>query len=171
MSSPVMSYINNAAYPMDPIQCEQIFSRNSLGFLWSKREQIDPNQRTILDSLYMGRKKGSINGVFTVEYRLPKNGVGKLGFGRCYGTKGSLETLERECRGTICRDFYDDIDVINCHPVLLHQFAQLRYQVELPEVEKYCDNRDEYLKQIHQIKDEAKQAILKVFYNGMNTPY
>lgn len=163
-----MSSPNNVAFPMEPIQCEQVFSRNSLGFLWSKREQLDPVQRSILDSLYMGRKKGSIHGVFKVEYRLPKTGVGKLGFGRCYGTKGSLETLERECRGTICREFYDDIDVVNCHPVLLHQFAQRRYQVELPEVEKYCDHRDDYLQQIHHDKDIAKQAILKVLYNGNN---
>jgi hypothetical protein len=153
---------------MDTIQCEQVFSRNSLGFLWAKRDKLDPGQRSILDSLYMGRKKGTLDGVLKVEYRLPKTGVGKLGFGRCYGTKGSLETLERECRGTMCREFYDDIDVVNCHPVLLHQFAQRIYQAEMPEVEKYCDNREAYLKQIHDSKDEAKQAVLKVFYNGKN---
>jgi hypothetical protein len=116
----------------------------------------------------MGRKKGSIDGSIKVEYKLPKTGVGKLGFGRVYGTKGSLETLERECRGTMCREFYDDIDVSNCHPVLLHQFAQRYYQVELPEVEKYCDNRTEYLNQISENRDDAKQAVIKVFYNGKN---
>ena len=153
---------------MEPITCEQQFSRAALGFLWAKREQLDPGQRTILDALYMGRKKGSIDGSIRVEYRLPKTGVGKLGFGRCYGTKGSLETLERECRGTMCREYYDDVDVVNCHPVLLHQLAQRNYQVEMPEVEKYCDNRPEYLAKISKDKDEAKQAVIKVFYNGKN---
>jgi hypothetical protein len=152
----------------ESITCEQVFSRSALGFLWAKRDQLDPGQRTILDALYMGRKKGSIDGSIKVEYRLPKTGVGKLGFGRAYGTKGSLETLERECRGTMCREFYDDVDVINCHPVLLHQLAQRNYQVELPEVEKYCDNRTEYLKKISDNKEEAKQAVIKVFYNGKN---
>jgi hypothetical protein len=156
------------AFHTDSIQCEQLFSRKSLGFLWSKRDQLDPGQRAILDALYMGRKKGSIDGSIKVEYKLPKTGVGKLGFGRVYGTKGSLETLERECRGTMCREFYDDIDVSNCHPVLLHQFAQRYYQIELPEVEKYCDNRTEYLEQISENRDDAKQAIIKVFYNGKN---
>jgi hypothetical protein len=42
------------------------------------------------------------------------------------------------------------------------------YQVELPEVQKYCDNRTEYLTQIHESREEAKQAIIKVFYNGKN---
>ena len=156
------------ALPMETIVCEQVFSRSSLGFLWAKRDQLDPQQRSILDSLYMGRKKGSIDGVLKVEYRLPKTGVGRLGFGRCYGTKGSMETLERECRGTMCQEFYVDIDIVNCHPVLLCQFAQRKYQVEMPEVEKYCDNRNEYLAAIHEKKEEAKQAILKVFYNGNN---
>lgn len=157
------------ALPMDPIICEQIFSRSSLGFLWAKRDQLDPGQRSILDSLYMGRKKGSIDGVLKVEYRLPKTGVGRLGFGRCYGTKGSMETLERECRGTMCQEFYVDIDIVNCHPVILCQFAQRHYQVEMPEVEKYCDNRTEYLTHVHENKEEAKTAVLKVFYNGNNT--
>jgi len=154
--------------PFEPIHTEQVFSRNALGFLWAKRDKLDPGQRSILDALYMGRKKGSVDGSLKVEYRLPRSGVGKLGFGRCYGSKGSLETLEKECRGTMCREFYDDIDIVNCHPVLLCQFAQHYYQIELPEVEKYCDNRDEYLSKIGENKDEAKQAILKIFYNGKN---
>jgi hypothetical protein len=156
------------AYPMEPITCEQLFSRHVLGFLWAKRDQLDPGQRSILDSLYKNRSKGSIQGMLKIEYRLPKTGVGRLGFGRVYGTKGSMETLERECRGTMCQEFYNDIDVVNCHPVLLCQFAQRQYQVEMPEVEKYCDNRDEYLRTIHENKEEAKQAVLKVFYNGNN---
>jgi len=156
------------AFFMEPVQSEQVFSRTALGFLWAKRDQLDPSQRAILDALYMGRKKGSIDGYLKVEYRLPKTGVGKLGFGRCYGTKGSLETLERECRGTMCHEFYDDVDVVNCHPVLLVQLAHRNYGVDLTEVEKYCDNRNEYLARISSARDEAKQAIIKVFYNGKN---
>ena len=156
------------AFFMDPIICEQRFSRAALGFLWAKRDQLDPGQRTILDALYMGRKKGSIDGSIRVEYRLPKTGVGKLGFGRCYGTKGSLETLERECRGTLCKEFYIDVDIKNCHPVLLYQLAQRKYQVEMPEVEKYCDNRDEYLAKIGDDREAAKKAVITVLYNGKN---
>jgi len=153
---------------METITCQQRFSRAALGFLWAKRDEIDPGQRAILDALYMGRKKGSIDGVIKVEYRLPKTGVGKLGFGRCYGTKGSLETLERECRGTLCRDHYIDIDIKNCHPVLLYQLAQRKYQVEMPEVEKYCDNRDAYLAKISDDREAAKKAIITILYNGKN---
>lgn len=152
----------------EPVIVEQLFSRKALGFLWAKRDKLDPGQTSILDALYLGRKKGIIDGRIRVEYKLPKTSVGKLGFGRCYGTKGSLETLEREIRGTMCREFYDDVDVKNCHPVILYQLAKNNYQVDLPEVKKYCDNRDEFLSKLSTNKDEAKQTIIKVFYNGKN---
>lgn len=152
----------------EPIICEQVFSRKSLGYLWKKRDELDPGQASILDALYKNRKRGTIEGSVRVEYHLPKTGAGKLGYGRMYGTKGSLETLERECRGTLCDDNYYDIDVKNCHPVLAVQFAKRYYNQELPEVQEYCDNRDRYLKLVSENRDEAKQAILKIFYNGRN---
>lgn len=154
---------------MEPIVCEQLFSRKSIGFLWAKRNELDPGQSEIINTIYNGRKKGSIEGIFRVEYRLPKTVIGRLGYGRCYGTKGSFETLERECRGTICRDFYVDIDVVNCHPVILSQLAQNQYHIELPEVNMYCTQRADFLKQIHESKESAKQAIFKILYNGNNT--
>jgi phage/plasmid-associated DNA primase len=155
------------ATELTEISCEQRFSRRSLGYLWSRRQEIDPYQVKLLQVLYLGRKSGSIEGIFPVKYKLKETRAGKLGFGRLYGTKGSLETLERECRGTMCREFYDDIDVVNCHPVILHQLAK-RYGVELTEVKKYCDRRTEYLEKISPSKDIAKQAILMVLYNGKN---
>jgi hypothetical protein len=121
---------------------------------------------TIVKALYDNRKKGSIDGSVKVEYNLSKTCAGKLGYGRLYGTRGSLETLEREIRGTICEEFYHDIDVKNCHPVILVQFAKRYCNTDLPEVAKYCDNRDEYLKRISDNRDEAKQAVIKIMYGG-----
>jgi len=150
------------------IQCEQRFNRASLGFLWSKRGELDPGQMSIIKSLYDNRKKGSISGSHRVEYRLSRTGAGRLGYGRLYGTKGSFETLEREIRGTLCKEFYHDIDVRNAHPVILAQFVKRFYGKSLKEVEMYCDNRDAYLKRISENKDEAKTAVIKVMYNGAN---
>jgi len=157
------------AYPLEhTIKVEQIYNKNSLGFLWAKRDSLDPGQRALLDSLYKGRTKKSLLGVFSTEYTLSSTGAGKLGFGRVYGAKGSMEKLERECRGTLCSEFYYDIDVCNAHPVIAFQFAKYRYNMDLTEVEKYCDNRDEYLKLISDNKDEAKTAIISVLYGGKN---
>jgi len=152
----------------EPIICEQVFSRNALGFLWAKRDELDPGVSSILDALYKNRRKGSVDGSARITYSLPKTGAGKLGFGRMYGSKGGMETLEKECRGTLCEQFYYDIDVKNAHPVILVQFAKRYYNVDMVEVGKYCDNRDAYLAQISDNRDEAKTAIIKIFYNGAN---
>jgi len=148
------------------INCEQVFSRRSLAFVWSKRNEIDAGQMAIIKALYDDRKRGSIKGSVRVEYKLARSQVGKMGYGRLYGTRGSLETLEREIRGTLCEEFYHDIDMKNAHPVILHQFAKMTFNKDLIEVEKYCDNRDDFLKKISENRDEAKTAFLKVMYGG-----
>jgi hypothetical protein len=157
-----------AAFPSSEmsVMCEQVFNRKSLGYLWSKRNETDPGQLVIMKSLYDNRKKGSIEGSVRVEYKLARGVVGKLGYGRLYGTRGSLETLEREIRGTLCEEFYHDIDVKNAHPVILHQYAKMKYSREMPAVKKYCDNRDACLNAISENRDEAKTAFLKVMYGG-----
>lgn len=121
---------------------------------------------SILKALYDNRKKGSIDGSVRVEYRLKASVPGKLGYGRLYGTRGSFETLEREIRGTICEEFYHDIDVKNAHPVIMHQFAKRYHNMDMPAVISYCNTRDEHLKSISANRDEAKTAFLKLLYGG-----
>lgn len=150
----------------------QIFNRRSIGYLWDKKGDLDPGQVSIINSIYNNKKKGSALGAAEqkITYKLSTKAAGKLGYGRLYGTKGSFETLEKECRGTICKEYYHDIDIVNCHPVLLLQFAKKRFDTELPEVEKYVDNREAYLKTVmienSITRDEAKAAIISVLYGG-----
>lgn len=151
------------------IRKEQVFSKRGMGFLWANRSMIDPNQVLILDSLYKSKKSGSMIGKHNVVYKLAATGAGKLGYGRYYGTKGSLETLERECRGTLCQDYYYDVDIVNCHPVLLVQLARMRYQKDLPEVEAYNANREQVWREIGESKEEAKFQVIKVFFGGITT--
>jgi hypothetical protein len=147
----------------------QMFSRRGLGFLWAKREELDPGQVSILQTLYNNRKKGSITGYQDVTYKLSKSNAGKLGYGRLYGQKGSLETLEKEIRGTLCKDYYYDLDFVNCHPVLLIQLAKNMYNKNLPEVETYVKDRDAYLARIGPNRDDSKSEIFRIFYGGRNT--
>lgn len=153
---------------MEQIVCNQLFSRRGLGFLWSKRTEIDPGQEKIINSLYNNRKKGQIEGQQTITYKLSNKKAGKLGYGRFYGTIGSLETLEKECRGTLCKEYYIDIDIVNAHPVLLSQFAKQKYNKDLPETDYYVDNRDEVLNKISENRDEAKQEVIRILYGGRN---
>lgn len=140
-----------------------MFSKRGLGFLWAKRDELDPGQVSILQTLYNNRKKGSIAGYQEVTYKLSKSNAGKLGYGRLYGQKGSLETLEREIRGTLCKDYYYDLDFVNCHPVLLIQLAKNMYNKTLPEVEMYVKDRDAYLARIGPNRDDSKSQIFRIF--------
>ena len=147
----------------------QMFSRPGAGFLYEMRKQLPDTVNANVDTLWNNRKKGSINCEQDVVYKLSKSGPGSLGYGRLYGSKGSLERMEKECRGVLCKEFYHDIDVVNCHPVLLYQFAKNKFQIDLPEVEKLCDNRDAYLAAISDNRDDAKTSIIKILYGGKNT--
>ena len=144
----------------------QLFSRRGIGYLWDNRNQLDPGQVSIINSLYNNRKKGTIECQHTVTYKLSKSAAGKLGWGRLYGTRGSLETLEKECRGTICSEYYHDIDIVNCHPVLLSQFAKMKYNRDLPEVDRYVADREAYLKLIGGSRDDAKEEMIRILYGG-----
>ena len=148
------------------IDTEQLFSRSNLGYLWSRRTELDPEQVKVIECLYNNRKKGQIEGKQSISYTLSRKKAGAMGYGRLYGNKGSLETLEREARGTLCRDFYDDIDIVNCHPVLLVQFAKTKYGKELTAVENYVQNRDEILSLVSSDRDAAKKEVIKVLYCG-----
>jgi len=121
---------------------------------------------SIINSLYNNRKKGSIECSQTITYKLSIKKAGKLGYGRYYGAKGSLETLEKECRGTICSDYYHDIDIVNCHFVLLAQFAKNKYNKDLPDVDRYVANREVFLKEAGGSRDDAKQEMIRIMYGG-----
>lgn len=155
--------------PCPDLTATQLFSRSGLGFLWNKRTELDPGQAAILQSMWNNKKKGSVECQQTITYKLSKTRAGNLGYGRYYGTKGSLETLERECRGTLCKDYYYDIDIVNCHPVLLEQFAHNLHGKDLPEVSRLCQNRDEFLRNVGGTRDEAKTEIIRILYGGHNT--
>jgi len=151
---------------MESITTVQLFSRRGLGYLWERRNELDPGQVALLTTLYNNRKKGSVECQQTVTYKLSTKKAGKLGWGRYYGSKGSLEQLEKEVRGTLCRDYYYDIDIVNCHFVLLTQFARSKYNTDLPEVDKYIAKREEFLAQIGGSRDDAKTEVIRILYGG-----
>ena len=154
---------------MDSIKTTQLFSRSGLGFLWERRAELDPGQVALLTTLYNNRKKGSIECQQTVTYKLSGKKAGSLGWGRYYGNKGSLEQMEKEVRGTLCHDYYYDIDIVNCHFVLLSQYARSKYGKDLPEVDKYISNRESFLSKIGGNRDDAKTEVIRILYGGLTT--
>ena len=145
---------------------QQLFSRRGVGYLYDHRNELDPGQVGIINSLWNNRKKGTLECQQTITYKLATTKAGKLGWGRYYSCKGGLETIEKECRGTLCNDYYYDLDIVNCHFVLLAQFAKKLFQKDLPEVERYIDNREEFLSTAGGSRDDAKMSIIKILYGG-----
>jgi hypothetical protein len=140
-----------------------------MGFLWNKRAELDPGQVKILNAIYNNKKKKDLETKQTIVYKLSRSKIGQLGYGRYYSNVGGLETIEKECRGTLCREFYHDIDIVNCHPVILEQFARNRYGKELPEITYYNTHREEVLAKISANRDEAKTEVIRIMYGGKNT--
>jgi hypothetical protein len=151
---------------MDTLTTTQHFSRRGIGYLWDNRNNLDPGQVSIINSMYNNRKKGTVECQQTITYRLSSKKAGKLGWGRYYGSKGSLETVEKECRGTLCNDYYYDLDIVNCHYVLLEQFAKNKYNKDLPELSRYVSNREQFLRELGGNRDEAKETLIKILYGG-----
>jgi hypothetical protein len=47
-----------------------------------------------------------------------------------YFAKGpfSLQSLPKEVRHTISKDYYYDVDIVNAHPVILHQYCKQKFK-------------------------------------------
>jgi hypothetical protein len=153
--------------PRTPIQCEQLFSRKGMAYLWENRESFDKSTVELLKSLWRLKKEKSIQCVQQIEYRHSTSRFGKMGYGRLFSRGGAgLERLEREVRGTLCREYYHDIDIVNCHPVLLVQYAKNKYNHDLPILTYYIEHREEVLAKLSDNRDEAKDMIIVTLYGS-----
>ena len=99
--------------------------------------------------------------LFKVKYvRSPK----MPNFGRVNPEKLlGLHSLRRGIRGTLCNEFFVDIDIINCHPNLAFQISK-KLNLDCPSLKKYCKNRDSILNEIQNIykidKKKSKELII-----------
>ena len=103
--------------------------------------------------------------IIKVNYKQNHKDIGR------FFAKGSLslQSLPREIRHTISKDYYHDIDIINAHPEILYQYCK-RYNLETPNLKEYIDNRQDILNEIMNkgniTKDEAKKLILSITNGG-----
>jgi hypothetical protein len=93
-----------------------------------------------------------------------------IGFGRVYPTKSlSLCSIRRELRHTLAKDKYVDIDIDNCHPVILKQICE-KNKIDCEYLTKYVNDRKTYLKVVmdkYKVdRDSAKQLFIRLAYFG-----
>lgn len=126
----------------------------------------DYDQKVILEKYYSRYGQRGVK----VSYKRPKY----CKTGREFVTEGvGLQAFAKPIRHTICNGIYKDVDVKNCHPVLLLQICKNK-DYPCAKIEKYINNRDTYLRDICDVnnlefnktnKEMAKKVILSII-NG-----
>jgi len=128
-----------------------------------KNMNMDP--LTLFKKYVSKSKKGSVKGTkqINVSYKQNNN------IGRYFACGSlSLQTLPREIRHTISNDYYYDIDISNCHPVLLCQYAKSK-NLRCKYIQQYIDHRDLLFEKLSNeykcSKDKIKNGFLCIL-NG-----
>lgn len=101
-----------------------------------------------------------------VSYKQCKDKIG-----RQYAVNSlSLQSLPREIRHTIAKDYYYDIDIVNAHPTLLLHYAKTK-NINLQSLEHYVKNRDKvlnfFINEYKVTKDEIKTIFISIINGGL----
>lgn len=102
----------------------------------------------------------STNGIFKVKY-VQKEGVGRF---QAEGSQ-SLQNMTRQIRHTIASEFYNDIDIVNCHPNLLVELCKTHH-IEHTTLKKYCENRPKFLTDAGLSVETGKVIFLSIMNGG-----
>ncbi|KAJ3317604.1 hypothetical protein HDV06_001367 [Boothiomyces sp. JEL0866] len=134
---------------------------------WRKNNNIEFDSKviTLINKYFKSFAENSSETV--VKYNYSENLCG-IEQGRVYGF--GLQTLKKEIRNAIVQDICFDIDIKNAHPCFIYNLGKL-YNIDLPTINKYVENRDTVLEslmeQLKKSKGEVKEIFLAVL-NGSN---
>ena len=151
------------------ITCRERFDQHKLYTILQNKKEIEKQMRPITDPTYkpflllQRYLDSSEDGVATVTYK-QNNSYGR------YFAQGSLslQCFPREIRHTIASD-YQDIDIVNAHPVILQHLCSLK-KIDIPILSEYNNNRDSFLQKISSNRERAKEVVLSMI-NGGETQY
>jgi hypothetical protein len=124
-----------------------------------------------LAQLQAYRKKFKKSNIIVVNYNL----TSKSGLGRVYPEKSlSLCQIRREVRHTLCKNIYADIDIRNCHPVLLEQICATN-GISTPFLTEYIRNRDTIISHdmsyYNCTKEDIKDLYIRLLFFGGYQPW
>ena len=99
----------------------------------------------------------------------------RLDMGRQYAEKSlSLQCFSKRIRHTLVHNTHIDVDIVNCHPVILCQYCE-KNKINCDLLKDYIENREERLKNIMDVcgcdRDKAKALILSTLYLGVPSDY
>jgi hypothetical protein len=167
MSGNSIGMTTTRVFKMITFEATQLWDKRAMGYLWAGRKHYDPTQITHLDALFKNRKKCK-NGQTVVKYALTNDKVGQLGYGRLYGSIGSLEWIQKDIRATLAHEFYDDVDMVNCHPTLAVKLGE-RFSLPMPTLNSYVRDRDGFLNRLGINPSDGKTLVCALL-NGKAVP-
>lgn len=114
-------------------------------------------------------KKKCKNDVVNTKYKR------KIKVGRVIPTPfTSNSVMWRKIRHFLCSENYIDIDIVNCHPVILNQLC-LNNGLSCDNLSNYVNNRDDIIKDVMQLynmsKDDVKVLFIKIINGGSLSYY
>lgn len=170
---------NNLLTLDSSINFKESFDRNKLAFILQNKDRVedlfreDARNKVSLDKYY---NSSSNDGILNVKYAQTEYAINKqkranVLCGR-YHAAGSVsgQGMVREVRHTIFDDYYVDLDVDNCHPVIiLHLCDWLGFKCDT--LREYIVNREGVIKELIDLnngmtRDQVKKIFLTINNNG-----
>ncbi len=124
--------------------------------------QIDKMAQVDILRKYMKKTK---KGRAPVEYKVKNNGTGRYVVTKSEG----LACFSKKIRHTICSEYYYDVDMVNCHPVILRELA-IKANLRHENLDKYIDNRQVYFDELSGCgltRNDSKITFLRLIYGGV----
>lgn len=90
-------------------------------------------------------------------------------YGRLFAKSVSLQSIPREFRSLLAKDYYEDIDFVNCHCNILEQYS-IKQGIQCSSLTYYNNHRDEIIEKLNNEfgynKEESKNLILTILNGG-----
>lgn len=160
------------------MKLKEVFNKDYLHYIVTHQKEFENKLRNkCFDNNYDPFKipswylKCSSNGVIDVKYKK----VSHKDMGRLFA-KGnpSMQGISREIRHTIAKEYYDDVDVVNCHPVILKYLCE-KHDIDHDYLDVYIKDRETVIQnsidanagsKILIDRDFMKSCILSLINNG-----
>jgi len=111
-------------------------------------------------------------GLVSVDYTRGKKKYGRVNPVKSLG----MTAIRRITRNTFMRNTYYDLDMDNCHPVMLRGIIAnslpegKKIELEFPNLTEYCENRRDIIEKVMRAyncdRKRAKNAFIALMYNG-----
>lgn len=148
---------------MESYTCTEYINIQNLNkIIASKR--VDDETMTKLNNIKRRLKKSPSHQIKFI----PKERIHKTkGVGRLYPSHNiqTLQDMPRAVRKALAYDQYSDLDIVNCHPVVLDQVFK-ENGIPCASLEKYVLHRELMLSESGMPRAEAKDAFIRLMYGG-----